>query len=86
MKITEINIKLVKPKEGLVGFASFVIDDSVYCSLVSIHTRIRGGYRLVYPTKIVGNRCFEVFHPISLQAGMQIEQAVVAKYRTLVSE
>ena len=30
MKISEINIQLIKPANGLVAFASVVLDDKVY--------------------------------------------------------
>ncbi|MFV0484765.1 MAG: septation protein SpoVG family protein [Candidatus Saccharimonadales bacterium] len=86
MKISEVEIIAVKPKMGVVGFASFVIDDNVYCGLVAIHNRPRGGYRLVYPTKIADGFNREVFHPITHEAGRLIEEAVISKYEALIAE
>ena len=86
MKISEVEIIAIKPKMGVVGFASFVIDESVYCGLVAIHNRPHGGYRLVYPRKIVDSGYRDVFHPISHEAGQIIEEAVISKYEALIAE
>jgi len=42
-KISEINITPIKPVDGLVAFASFVLEDSLYCGAVGIVTRLNGG-------------------------------------------
>lgn len=52
--ISEIQIVPVKPDKGLVGFCSFILYESIYCSSVAIFTRPDGSFRLVYPTKKVG--------------------------------
>lgn len=76
--ITEIQITPVKPNNGLIGFASFVLYGAVYCSSVGIYTRLDGGYRLTYPTKQVMGRDMDVFHPINKELGLEIERAVSA--------
>jgi len=54
-KVTEVQIKVIKPKEGLLGFASLVLNDSLYLSSIGIYGRLDGsGYRITYPTKKVG--------------------------------
>jgi stage V sporulation protein G len=86
MSITEIQIVPVKPHNGLVGFASFVLNDELYCGSVAIFTLpFDDGYRLVYPTKKVGNNQMNIFHPISRSAGEQIEQLVIKKYEEVTS-
>lgn len=83
--ISEIEITPVKPNSGLVAFASFVLYDAIYCSSVGIVTRPNGGYRLVYPTKKVQHKNIDIFHPISRQVGMLIEQEVVKKLNDVMS-
>lgn len=78
--ISKIQVKTIKPKGGLVGFASFVLYESLYCSCVAIYTRHHGGFRLVYPTKRSGDRDMDVFHPISEELGNIIEEDVLLKY------
>lgn len=75
--ITEIQITPVKPNNGLVGFASFVLYGAVYCSSVGIYTRLDGGYRLTYPTKQVMGYDMDIFHPINKEIGLAIERAIV---------
>lgn len=84
--ISEITITPVKPQNGLVAFASFVLSDGLYCGSVGVVTRPNGGYRLVYPTKVVGSRQLNVFYPISIKLGGLIEQAVIARYEEVVNE
>jgi len=80
MKINEVNIIPVKPTDGLVAFASCVIDECIYVSSIGIHKLMdRSGYRITYPTKRIGNRMMNYFHPITKEAGRSIELAVVKK-------
>lgn len=86
-KITEIEIIPVKPHEGLIGFASFILDEKFYVSSVAIFTKLDGsGYRLVYPSKKVGEKNINIFHPINSEVGKAIEEAVTEKVNKLFSE
>ncbi|PZP53572.1 MAG: hypothetical protein DI586_10860 [Micavibrio aeruginosavorus] len=77
VKISEIQINLIKPKEGLIGFAALVINDDLYLSGIGIHQKLIGdGYRITYPTRKSGHRDFAIFHPINRKAGQQIETAI----------
>ena len=83
-KITEIQILPIKPQSGLIGFASFVLNDSIYLSSIGIHTKIDcSGVRLTYPTKIVAGQQITLFHPINKETSLAIEQAVFTKYKEL---
>ncbi len=83
--VSEIQITPVKPNNGLVGFASFVFADALYCGSVGIFSRPNGGFRLVYPTKLVAGRQLDVYHPISGAVGSQIEEAVITKYEEVMN-
>lgn len=75
-KITEVNIDFVKPNNGLIGFASIVIDKGLYLGSIAIHKKLDGtGYRLTYPTKDE----WTLFHPINSQTSGMIEHAVFEK-------
>lgn len=86
MKISEIQITPIKPNNGLVAFASFTIDNSIYCSSVGIITRPNGGYRLVYPSRKIANRNMNLFYPITKDCGQMISQAVIGKYEDVLKE
>ncbi|HZE87639.1 MAG TPA: septation protein SpoVG family protein [Methylomirabilota bacterium] len=77
--ITEVEITPIKPREGLIAFASFVFNNAFYFSSIGIYTKIEGGYRLTYPTKLVGNRNLQIYHPISKDVSEAIEIAIFSK-------
>jgi stage V sporulation protein G len=86
-KVSEIQIVPVKPKDGLIAFASFVLDEKYYVSSVAIFTRRDGsGYRLVYPTKKVFLSDINIFHPINVSVGKIIEIEVINKVNELRNE
>ena len=78
-EITEIQIIPIKPQNGIVAFASFLLDGCLYLSSIAIMTRPLGGYRLIYPTKKVGQRDINLFHPIEKGFAQAIEKVVIAK-------
>jgi len=80
--ITEIQIIPVKPKDGLVGFASFVYNDSFYMGSIGIYTRLEGGYRLTYPTKTN----FNLFYPIKKDVADVIEKEVIKKFEEVTKQ
>lgn len=79
MTITEVNIVPVKPQDGLVGFASLVVDGNIYLSSIAIYVKLDGSYRLLYPTKKTGMRELNIYHPINWEASKIIERAVFEK-------
>jgi DNA-binding cell septation regulator SpoVG len=80
MKITEVQVIPVRPVDGLVAFGSCVVDGQLYIGSLGIHKRLDGtGYRITYPTKLIGNRQLSYFNPITKEAGAAIEKAVIEK-------
>jgi DNA-binding cell septation regulator SpoVG len=87
MEITEVDIAFVKPKDGLIAFASVVLDDQIYLSGIAIHSKLVGpGYRLTYPTRRIGETQFSLFHPIRKPVGLAIERAIVEKLKNVLSK
>lgn len=84
--ISEVQITPVKPKDGLIAFASFVLFGSIYCSSVAVYTRPTGGVRLVYPARRVGEKQVTVFYPIKSQLGLAIETEVAQCMEVLQSQ
>ena len=86
MKITEIQITPIKPKEGLVAFASIVIESSLYLGSLGIYTRLDGsGYRITYPTKKIGNKNINIYHPINRETSKEIEEAILSKAEKILN-
>lgn len=85
-RISEIQIIPIKPQNGLVGFASFVLNKSLYLGSIGIMTRPQGGYRLVYPTKKIGNRNINIFHPINREFAEVIEKQIIKKFKEVMNQ
>ena len=84
MRISEVNITPIKPQNGLVAFASVVLDDCLYLSSIGVYARLDGtGYRLTYPTKKVAEKSLNIYHPISKNLAKEIENSVLAKAKTV---
>ena len=82
MKITEIQIEFIKPTNGMIGFASLVIDGNIYLSSIAIHKKLNEeGWRITYPSK--GN--FSIFHPINKTTSKQIEEVIFKKLKEVMS-
>ncbi len=87
IQISEINIVPIRPNEGLVAFASFVIDNNFFVSSVGVYTRLNGeGYRLTYPQRKVGEKNISVFCPINAEVGNFIEQEVNKKVNNIFNK
>jgi len=87
MKISEIQIVPIKPNNGLVAFASLVLDDCLFLGSIGIYTKLNGqGYRITYPTKKVGIKDMNIYHPINKDIGLAIEQAVIRKSEEILGE
>lgn len=86
MKISEVNIILIKPRNGLIGLASLVINDALFLSSIGIHQKLNGnGYRLTYPTKKTGTNDMDIFHPINRETGKALEDAIFNKLNDVMS-
>ena len=88
-KISDIEITPKLPRDGLVGFCSFVLNDAIYIGSVAIQTCLNNGlgYRLVYPTrKTSKGDLIPCVYPINRQTGETIERAVLKEYKVLVEE
>ena len=85
--ISEIQIIPIKPRDGLVAFASCVINDSFYIGNIAIYASPSSpeGFRLVYPSKTLPNgKDINVFHPINKQSGEIISKAIIEKYKEIL--
>lgn len=84
MKITEIQIMPIKPKDGLIAFASVVLENCLYLGSIGVYTRINGtGYRITYPTKKIGEKDINIYHPINKELSREIEKMIFEKLEEL---
>ena len=80
--ITEIEIIPIKPRNGLVAFANFVLDKKFFMSSIAIHSKKDlSGYRLTYPKK----NNFNLFHPINRETSKIVEKAVISEFKNVMN-
>jgi len=88
LRISDIQIMPLTPKDGLVAIASFIINGYLFVGDVAIFTSFTNplGFRLVYPDKILRNgKRINCVYPITREAGQTISEAVVGKYKKLMT-
>lgn len=84
MTISEIQFVPIKPKDGCIGFVSFVLDEQLYCGSIAVYSRFDGGIRLVWPKINNKGHQFPTCHPIARLSSDTIERAVFEKIRQLM--
>jgi len=85
-EISEIQVIPVKPNEGLVAFASCVINNSLYVGNIAIYTSPsnQSGFRLVYPVKLLPNgKEINCIHPINKETGEIFSKAIIRKFKEI---
>ena len=90
MTISEINIFPLKNNNGLISFASCVLDGNIYLGDIAIYTSptTPSGFRLAFPNSkvISNNKKIKVYHPINKETGEAIHKAIVSKYKGLMNK
>lgn len=86
-EVREIEFVPIKPRQGLLGFVSCVIDGKLYLAGIGVHTVLKGdGLRMTYPTRKVGNVNIPLYHPVNAEAGEAIREAVTKKVKELMGD
>lgn len=81
--VSEIQIEFIKPNNGMIGFASILINDSIFLSSIAVHKKLSAeGYRITYPSK--GQ--FQIFYPINKEISQMIERAIFKKLNDVMSK
>ena len=84
MKITEVQIIPIKANNGLIAFGSVLFNDCLFLGSIGIHKKLDGsGYRITYPTKKIGDKDINIFHPINKEVSKLIEDEIVKKVNKL---
>ncbi len=86
--ITDIQILPVKPKDGLMAFCNFTLNNQFHISSVAIFLSLDGQrYRLSWPLKVLPNgKKIEVIYPLSADVANKIREAIIEKYMELLKK
>ena len=85
--VSEIQIVIIKPQNGHLGFASCVIQNQFYVGNIAIYQAPANslGYRLVFPTKkLSSGQQIPCFYPFTKEAEEAVTTAIVSKYLELM--
>ena len=87
MKISDVTISPVSPRDGLIAFASIVLEGGFYVGGIAVHEKLDGtGYRLTYPTRKNASQTFNICHPVNREASKAIERAIFEKLKTVLNQ
>jgi|24BtaG_2_1085350.scaffolds.fasta_scaffold00346_7 DNA-binding cell septation regulator SpoVG len=84
IKVTRVDIMPVKQKEGLVGFATVVINGDLLLGSIAIRRDRQGRYFILYPIKKLGDKTFEIYHPLNKETSIAISEAVVKRAKEVI--
>ncbi|TAK92931.1 hypothetical protein EPO05_07395 [Patescibacteria group bacterium] len=85
--VSEVTIIPIRATNGLVAFASCVIDNKLHLGGIGIYTKLEGeGYRLTYPNKKVGKNAIKLAYPINKEVGEAILNAISSEYEKLLTK
>ncbi len=83
MKLSIDNIRIfpIQSPDGIVAFASAIINNGMYIGSIAIHEKKdKSWYRLTYPTRKSKGKDLNIFHPISEECSQVIEESIIAEY------
>lgn len=83
--LSEIQFTPIRPKDGIVGFASFILDGWLYIGSIAVMTRLQGGYRLLYPTRKMAGQNIGIVHPIQRDFGRRVEEKVIGRIEEVMN-
>jgi len=87
LTFSEIKVILAEPKDGFLGFVSFVLNDAIFIGNVAIYQSVnrQEGFRLVFPDKkSLRGEVYKIVFPINKESYQAVVNAVEKKLREAV--
>jgi len=84
-RITDVDFQPIRPRQGLLGFTSLVLNDSLRLSGIAVYSRLdSSGIRLVYPERVLPHGAkIELICPITRACGELLTHVVAEHLRRL---
>lgn len=86
--ISEVHVKIIRERNGLVAIASIVVETpkgKLFVSSIGLYEKRGGGYRLTYPTKKSGSSELQIFNPLTNALHKEIEDKIILEYENLLT-
>jgi len=86
--VSNVQLRFVENgRDGLLAWASCVINKAVYLNNIAVRNNDSGGIRLTYPAKASqGQQRFYYFNPVNREAAAAVEQAVREQIHRLLPQ
>lgn len=82
--VTEVDFQPIRPRQGLLGFASIVLNHSLRLSGIAVYVRPDAEVRLVFPERVLPHGArIELICPITRPCGELLTHAVAEHIRRL---
>lgn len=80
--ISSIRIyRTVKKSDGLVGFASCILDDKYFLNGIGIYEKLNGGHRITFPKRKDSHGVSkDIFFPIDQDVNIKITKEIIKAY------
>lgn len=87
--ISEIQLQPIRSKDGLVAFASCVVNNQFYIGSIAIYTSPSSpdGFRLVYASRLLSNGTkLPIVYPVNQKTGFTVQKVIVEEYLKLMED
>lgn len=83
MIFTKIKVNKVVSDNGLVGFASVVLNDCLFLGNIAIFSRLNqpDKFRLVFPEKKNGDKKIQLFYPLTSDFYFLLEKEIIDEFK-----
>jgi stage V sporulation protein G len=62
-----------------------LFDGCLYLGSIGIHKKLDGsGYRITYPTKKIGDKDINIYHPVNRETSKLIEDEIIARVKQML--
>jgi stage V sporulation protein G len=86
MKIKKVEIIPIRPYEGLIAFASVVLEEGLYLGSIGVHRKLDGGFRITFPTRKVGDVNHCIFHPTNPVISKEFDRSICSRAEEIFGE
>ncbi|MBA7616203.1 hypothetical protein ES703_23499 [subsurface metagenome] len=89
IQVSEVTVIPVKPKKGLLGFCTFVLNDAFFIRDVAIYNTLSNEYgiRLVYPgRRSSSGDILNTVHPINRSADEAVLKEVAKEFERVITK
>ena len=89
LEISEIQIFVIRPKDGLIAFASCILNNQFFLGNIAIYSSPASsdGFRLVFPAKVLPTgKQIQSVYPINAKTYEAIKRPIIQKLEEIMAK